>query len=75
MNMFQLIYSRVSPYGQTKNKVNSELRSPFHRAKAVNRVLLIVTIKVNPLILKRTKGDSSSKTLLYVTNPTGVLGA
>ena len=65
------IYSRVSPYGQTINMVNSELRSLFHRTNVVKSVLLVLRLTVNPLvwsILERTNGDRISKTLLYMNN-------
>ena len=42
--------SLLTPYGQTRNMVNSELRSLFHRTKVVNLVLLVLTITVNPLL-------------------------
>ena len=38
--MEQCKCSRISPYGQTRNTVNSELRSLFQRTKVVKLVFL-----------------------------------
>ena len=52
-------------YSQTRNTINLELRSLFHRTKVLNSALLVLRIMANPLlwsILKRTKGDCISET-------------